>query len=148
MIITSNCRSRNAATVRLMPSTRDRPFRDQQRRQAQAEIAIVSQCASPSRRTSSIVPSRVDVALDEVTAERGVGPHRSLEIHRLIRPQRAERRHARRLGADVRVQLAALDAGHRQTDAVDGHALAERQLRRERGANADAESGRHGREYR
>ena len=75
------------------------------------------------------VADRVDVALDEMSAEPAVGAQRPLEIHRGAARQRSERRHAQRLGPDVGVNLAVLRQDDRQADAVDREAVARRQLR-------------------
>ena len=82
-------RRRSAATVRLMPSTATDPFAIEQRRQRARETRSSASARRPPRRTSSTVPSRVHVALDEVAAEPAVGPHRPLEVDRLHRGRSA-----------------------------------------------------------
>ncbi len=69
-------------------------------------------------------PGAVDVPLDEVAADAAVGRIERSRLTRCSCCKRAERRDARRFGADVGVHLALIGRGHGQADAVDGQAVA------------------------
>ena len=83
---------------------------------------------------------RIDVSLDEMSAEAAVRAQRALEVHGAAALQRAERRDADGFGPDVRVKLVLLGEDHRQADAVDGDAVPRRELGRERGRDPQPEA--------
>ena len=110
--------------------------------QARAETPLSASGRRP-RRASSDRADPVDVPLDEVAAEPAVGTHRPLEVHRLSGLHGAERRHARRLRADVRVRTRRAGST-RQAHAVHRHALAVGQIGSQRSESRSADRSRSG----
>ena len=85
------------------------------------------------------VADRIDVPLDEVSAEPAVSPQRALQIHRASARQRPERRHADGLGSDVRVNLVLFGEDDGEAHAVDRQAVPGCELWREPRSNPQAE---------
>ena len=99
--------------------------------------------SSPSRRSSGLSPAgrrttsqlaarsreaadAVDVALDDVAAERVARAERRLDVHLVARGEATERRAVERLGDDVEGERAVLPAGDGEADAGDRDRIADR----------------------
>ena len=114
-----------------------RPLADRSTAPARGGNAIVSQCASPSARTSSHRAGAVDVTLHEVAAEAAVGAHRPLEVDRLIgaaaTPSVVTRAVSGPMSACI---VAGVARGHGQADAVDRQLSPGASSRGQRGPDA------------
>ena len=92
--------------------------------------AIVRRCDSPSCDETLDGADTIDVALNEVTAEARIGPHRPFQIDEGLGAKPSERRDAERLRRDVKsnAMVSTLDDG--EADAVDGDTLPQGQVSR------------------
>jgi hypothetical protein len=85
------------------------------------------------------MPDRIDVPLHEVAAETAVNAKRTFEVDQLAVCDSTERGDPRRFRPDIGVHFAVLGDEDRQAHAVDGQAVARRELWRQRGGNPQPE---------
>ncbi len=91
----------------------------------------------PSERDGGDVACAVDMALNDVAAERIAGAKRRFQVHAAARLERAEAREAERLVHHVRVEGAVFQVGDGQADAVDRDGIASRELARDAGLDLE-----------
>ena len=92
---TSNPSSVSASTVSETPATADRALLDEVAQEVVRGHDLDDAGEAVSARSDAIVPDAVDVALDDVAAERLAGAQRGLEVHAVAAAERAERACAR-----------------------------------------------------
>ena len=88
-------------------------------------------------------PVASDVSLDEVTAHARVRPHRPLQVDQPALSKRPKTGHPRRLGRDFGLERVPISVNGGQTDTVDGDALTQDQLDRQRRRDTNPEAGRY-----
>ena len=119
---------------------RDRALATRGRARAPRDSSTVSQWKSASGRSSSMLPIASTCPCTKWPPNRPSARSGRSRFTSRARREPAERRHAQRLRPDVGVNLPVLGDDDRQADAVDGHAVARRQLRGERRVDAQADA--------
>ncbi len=122
--------------VRLMPSTAIDPLRIIQGAKS-AGNPMRRRRNSPSSATEMEGPDAIDVALDDMAAEPPVGPQRPFQVDRPAGRQPAQGGHPQGLGRDVHDDMRPVAPDDGQADAVRRQAVAEGQLRPERGVELE-----------